>query len=139
MVSSDQQKLAFETKPVIASALDSLLKEPFLPSKLLNVADLGCSSGPATFTFMSTVLDSVGDSSLRSGHTLPEIQFYLNDLPGNDFNTLFKNLSDFRRRPGGLQFFVVGAPGSFHERIFPRSCLHLIHSSYSVHWLSRVS
>ncbi|PKI46644.1 hypothetical protein CRG98_032986 [Punica granatum] len=69
---------------------------------------------------------------------MPEIQFYLNDLPGNDFNTLFKRLTEFRRNYEGLSFFVMGTPGSFIERIFPQNCMHLIHSSYSeFHWLSQ--
>ncbi|OWM87438.1 hypothetical protein CDL15_Pgr022549 [Punica granatum] len=130
--------IALFTKPVIASAVNSLFQEPFFPCKLLNVADLGCSSGPSTFTFMSTVIESVKSNCRGLGSTPPEIQFYLNDLPGNDFNTLFKSLSDLHRNLDGLSFFVMGAPGSFHERIFPQNCLHLVHSSYSVHWLSQV-
>ncbi|KAJ0619761.1 putative methyltransferase [Helianthus annuus] len=32
----------------------------------------------------------------------------------------------------------VFVPGSFYGRLFPDESLHLIHSSYSVHWLSQV-
>ncbi|PKI46645.1 hypothetical protein CRG98_032987 [Punica granatum] len=132
------QKLALATKPAIERAVNSLLQEPIFLCKLLNVADLGCSAGPNTFAFMSTVIETIESSCRGSGAKPPEIQFYLNDLPGNDFNTLFNSLSEFRRNSLGLSFFVMGAPGSFHERIFPQNCLHLVHSSYSVHWLSRV-
>lgn len=52
------QKVASVTKPKIASTVDSLLEEDFFPCELLNVADLGCASGPSTVTFMSTVLES---------------------------------------------------------------------------------
>ncbi|KAK9283742.1 hypothetical protein L1049_011992 [Liquidambar formosana] len=31
----------------------------------------------------------------------------------------------------------MGAPGSFYGRLFPRNCLHLVHCSYSAHWLSQ--
>ncbi|KAI8030465.1 Caffeine synthase 1 [Camellia lanceoleosa] len=31
----------------------------------------------------------------------------------------------------------MGVPRSFHGRLFPRNSLHLVHSSYSVHWLSQ--
>ncbi|XP_060181959.1 probable caffeine synthase MTL3 [Lycium barbarum] len=29
-------------------------------------------------------------------------------------------------------------PGSFHGRLFPQNTIHLVHSSYSLHWLSQV-
>ncbi|PWA64613.1 S-adenosyl-L-methionine-dependent methyltransferases superfamily protein [Artemisia annua] len=34
--------------------------------------------------------------------------------------------------------FVSAVPGSFYERLFPDQSLHLVYSSYSVHWLSQV-
>ncbi|KMT14986.1 hypothetical protein BVRB_3g064910 [Beta vulgaris subsp. vulgaris] len=34
--------------------------------------------------------------------------------------------------------FTNGAPGSFHERLFPFNHMHFIHSSYGLHWLSQV-
>ncbi|KAF8006285.1 hypothetical protein BT93_K0547 [Corymbia citriodora subsp. variegata] len=119
-----QQKVASVTKPTIASTVGSLLEEDFFPCKLLNVADLGCGSGPSP-------------KCAHSNCPPPEFQFYLNDLAGNDFNTLFKSLSSFLQSYESLSCFIMGAPGSFHGRLFPRNCVHLAHSSYSVHWLSR--
>ncbi|XP_056168958.1 7-methylxanthine methyltransferase 1-like [Syzygium oleosum] len=133
------QKVASLTKPAIASTVDSLLEEGFFPCELLNVADLGCASGPSVVTFMSTVIESVQEKCARSSCPPPEFQFYLNDLPGNDFNTLFNSLSNFSRSYESLSCFIMGAPGSFHGRLFPRNCVHLAHSSYSVHWLSQVN
>ncbi|KAI3806785.1 hypothetical protein L1987_22700 [Smallanthus sonchifolius] len=34
--------------------------------------------------------------------------------------------------------FVSAVPGSFYCRLFSDQSLHLVHSSYSVHWLSQV-
>ncbi|XWS74839.1 hypothetical protein CRYUN_Cryun01aG0032300 [Craigia yunnanensis] len=68
---------------------------------------------------------------------VPEIQFYLNDQVGNDFNTLFKGLSDVQEKYKNVTCFAMGAPGSFHDRLFPRNTMHHVHSSYSVHWLSK--
>ncbi|KAI6670118.1 hypothetical protein NL676_005003 [Syzygium grande] len=132
-----QQKVASLTKPAIASTVDSLLDEGFFPCELLNVADLGCASGPSVVTFMSTVIESVQEKCAHSSCPLPEFQSYLNDLPGNDFNTLFNSLSNFSRSYESLSCFIMGASGSFHGRLFPRNCVHLTHSSYSVHWLSQ--
>ncbi|PKI62502.1 hypothetical protein CRG98_017126 [Punica granatum] len=123
---------------LIPRTVDSLFAEGLIPCKLLNVADLGCSTGPNTFTFMSSLIRSLEHKCRELKLDVPEIQFYLNDLPGNDFNTLFRRLSEFRKEYADLSCFFMGAPGSFHERLFPEKCLHLAYSLYSVHWLSRV-
>ncbi|XP_075105112.1 salicylate carboxymethyltransferase-like isoform X1 [Nicotiana tabacum] len=34
--------------------------------------------------------------------------------------------------------FVAGVAGSFYNRLFPSKSLHFVHSSYSLHWLSKV-
>lgn len=50
----------------------------------------------------------------------------------NDFNTLFQSL------PVERDYFAAGVAGSFHQRLFPRASVQFVHSSYAVHWLSRV-
>ncbi|XP_056168959.1 1,3,7-trimethyluric acid N-methyltransferase CkTcS-like [Syzygium oleosum] len=132
------QKVASLAKPTIASTVDSLLEEGFFLCELLNVADLGCALGPSTETFMSTVIESVQKKCAHSNCSMPEFQLYLDDLLGNDFNTLFKSLSNFSQNYESLSCCIMGAPGSFHRRLFPRNCLHLANSSYGVHWLSQV-
>jgi len=61
-----------------------------------------------------------------------EFQVFFNDLSNNDFNTLFATLPTSRR------YFAAGVPGSFHAQLFPKATIHLAHSSYALHWLSRV-
>ncbi|GMY18187.1 loganic acid O-methyltransferase-like [Fagus crenata] len=68
--------------------------------------------------------------SLSPTSPLPEFQVFFNDQASNDFNTLFLTL------PPERQYFAAGVAGSFHNRLFPESSLHFVHTSYSLHWLS---
>ncbi|XP_050292165.1 probable methyltransferase TCM_000336 [Quercus robur] len=122
------------------------IQELFLTTtpKSLGIADLGCSSGPNTLTFIKDIVEAVERTSRKILHPPPEFRVYLNDLPTNDFNSIFKALPEFYRelkkeKNGGCPFiFIGGYAGSFYGRLFPNNSLHFIYSSYSLHWLSRV-
>ena len=114
----------------------------------IGIADLGCSSGPNTLSIIRDIIEIVQGTCLKMLHPTPEFRIYLNDLPTNDFNSIFKNLPDFSRQikkennggSGGCpSIFIGGYPGSFYTRLFPSNCLHFVYSSYSLHWLSRVT
>jgi hypothetical protein len=111
----------------------------------IQVADLGCSSGPNTFLVVSEIIDTIHGMYQQMNYKSPEFQVILNDLPWNDFNTAFKSLPAFYKKlnkeeMGGLgPCFVSGLPGSFYGRLFPSKSLHFVHSSNSLHWLSQVS
>ncbi|XP_057965257.1 probable jasmonic acid carboxyl methyltransferase 2 [Malania oleifera] len=116
---------------------------PNLP-ECLNIADFGCSSGPNTLMVVSQIVETINATLLRLNRQPPLLQVYLNDLPGNDFDTLFRSLPSFskkleREKGIGLgRCFIAGVPGSFYGRLFPSNSLHLVHSSSSLHWLSQV-
>ncbi|MFX6572950.1 class I SAM-dependent methyltransferase, partial [Acinetobacter baumannii] len=99
------------------------------------MVDLGCASGPNTFLVMSHIMDTIEDlCKQKSINYLPEFEVFLNDLPGNDFNNLFKLLPNYESG----NCFVYGLPGSFYGRLFPRNSIHFAYSSYSIHWLYQV-
>lgn len=113
----------------------------------LGIADLGCSCGQNTLSTIRDMVEAIDKTT--SNVPPPEYRVYLNDLPTNDFNAVFKILPDFykqlnidrhlRCQKSKSSVFIAGYPGSFYGRLFPDKCLHFIYSSYSLHWLSRVS
>ncbi|KAJ9558159.1 hypothetical protein OSB04_012773 [Centaurea solstitialis] len=132
--------------PILEHTIKSMasLNRDIVFGKCFNIADLGCSSGTNTLLVASIIIDIVHEVCKENNHNAPQFQVYLNDLYGNDFNGIFKLLPDFHakltREKGGNfgPCFISAVPGSFYGRLFPDQTLHLIHSSYSVHWLSQV-
>ncbi|CAN6553729.1 unnamed protein product [Malus baccata var. baccata] len=64
---------------------------------------------------------------------------FLHDLPGNDFNILFRSLPGFYKKLEEEQLgpgFITAMPGSFYGRLFPNNSLHFVHSSYALLWIS---
>lgn len=140
-----QKKVISIAKPITEEAVTKLFSSTF-PTKVA-IADLGCSSGPNTLLVASELIKVVNKICDKLGSQLPEFQVFLNDLPGNDFNTIFRSLSSFqkvlRKQLGSASgaaghCFFTGVPGSFYGRLFPRNSVHLFHSSYSLQWLSQV-
>ncbi|KAM5572780.1 loganic acid O-methyltransferase-like [Rosa sericea] len=117
---------------VIAEKLDlEILSSP----SSFHIADLGCSVGPNTFSAVENIIEAVVlkyHSQLGLNSQIPEFQVFFNDHTSNDFNLLFKSL------PQNRQYYAAGVPGSFYDRRFPEASLHLVHSSTSLHWLSKV-
>lgn len=131
------------TRPILEEAVIDLYCNATFPKKLY-IADLGCSSGPNTLLAVSGIMKTVDKIRQAGGFKSPEFQVYLNDLPGNDFNSIFKALPKFQNRlkeQMGSAFgpcFFTGVPGSFYQRLFLSKTLHFVHSSYSLQWLSQV-
>ncbi|XVE82459.1 hypothetical protein DITRI_Ditri16bG0006200 [Diplodiscus trichospermus] len=110
----------------------------------ITIADLGCSSGPNTFYAVSEITSIIYKRCCQLSRSAPEFRVFLNDLSGNDFNTIFQSLTAFQeelQEKNGAQLgtvYVAGVPGSFYGRLFPSKTLHFVHSSSSLHWLSQV-
>ncbi|MBA0802991.1 hypothetical protein Gohar_013243 [Gossypium harknessii] len=110
----------------------------------ITIADLGCASGPNTFIAVSEIISIMYKNCCELGRSPLEFRVFFNDLPGNDFNTIFQSLPAFQEKlqqengPKFGPFFTAGVPGSFYGRLFPSKTLHFVHSSSSLHWLSQV-
>uniref|UniRef100_A0A0E0FFX8 Uncharacterized protein n=1 Tax=Oryza nivara TaxID=4536 RepID=A0A0E0FFX8_ORYNI len=141
-----QRKALLKTKPVLDKAVRQVCMA--LHPRAMIVADLGCSVGANTLLFVSDVVNTVADAQhhdeLRC-HPM-ELQFFLNDLSGNDFNQVFKSVKQFTKsiaasHPKGVAlppFYISGLPGSYYTRLFPCQSVHLFHSSYCLHWRSQM-
>ncbi|CAN1793023.1 Salicylate carboxymethyltransferase [Linum perenne] len=133
-----QQKVISMTRPITEDAITKLVSTfPNGETATLAIAELGCASGPNTFLAVSDLIKAV----LKLTAPPREFHVLLNDLPSNDFNTIFTSLHQFRKqlkKENQLLMLFNGVPGSFYGRLFPAESLHFAHSSYSLHWLSRV-
>lgn len=129
-------------KPILEESMEELYLTLF--PECLKMADLGCSAGPNTLLAVSKVMDIIGTKSQKLNRPPPSLQAFLNDLPGNDFNTIFKSLPSFYKKlenEKGTSFghcFITAVPGSFYGRLLPKNSLHFVHSCYALMWLSEV-
>ncbi|GJM99978.1 hypothetical protein PR202_ga17126 [Eleusine coracana subsp. coracana] len=136
-----QEKAMLMALPVLEKAAIQVYSA--LHPETMVVADLGCSSGPNTLLFVSNLLNAIAAQHQKLGGSDPlELQFFLNDLPGNDFNMLFWSLDQLKKTTTTSDksppYYISGLPGSFYTRIFPRQSVHLFHSSCCLHWLPQV-
>ncbi|XP_028087532.1 probable S-adenosylmethionine-dependent methyltransferase At5g38780 [Camellia sinensis] len=90
-------------------------------SNTIRIADLGCSVGPNTFIAMKNILEAIEWKYHSIAYPFPQNE-----------NTLFTTL------PPDRQYFAAGVPGSFYGRLFPKSSIHLMYSSFALQWLSKV-
>ncbi|OMO55594.1 SAM dependent carboxyl methyltransferase [Corchorus capsularis] len=138
--SSIQKKVVEDTKELIHVAIIEKLGLQYITNSgssnsTFRIADLGCSVGPNTFFAVQNIIDAIElkyHKTYKGNKINPEFQVFFNDHADNDFNTLFKLL------PPSRNYFTNAVPGSFHGRLFPKSSLHFVHSSCSLHWLSKV-
>ncbi|TVU29673.1 hypothetical protein EJB05_21250, partial [Eragrostis curvula] len=66
----------------------------------IGIADLGCSSGPNTLFLASVAVEALRRRCAAAGVACPEVRVFLNDLPDNDFNTVFRHVPGFLQQMG---------------------------------------
>lgn len=143
-----------KVKHILKETLEELCRFRNSSADCIKVADLGCSSGPNTLKQVEEIISCIDKAYrldlepnlLHRNHKFPSVQVFLNDLEGNDFNTVFKSLPAFYNNLGKFEdprysessCFIAAMPGSFHRRLFPNNSMHFVTSTYSLHWLSQV-
>ncbi|XP_039040900.1 S-adenosyl-L-methionine:benzoic acid/salicylic acid carboxyl methyltransferase 3-like [Hibiscus syriacus] len=140
--SSLQKNMLLKTRALLEDTIKDMLSK-ILPVTCIKVADLGCASGPNTFFSTYEIMDTIARVCHKEHWEPPELQVFLNDLPQNDFNAVFRSVPALNERlkkdKGELRgaCFIVGVPGSFYQRLFPSRSMHFVYSSSSLHWLSK--
>ncbi|KAK8515623.1 hypothetical protein V6N13_139406 [Hibiscus sabdariffa] len=141
--SSLQNKVLLKTRPMLKDTIKDMLSKIF-PVTCIKLADLGCASGPDAFLPTYEIMNTITGICQQSHSESPELQVFLNDLSHNDFNTVFRSIPAFHarlledKRDLRGPCFITGIAGSFYQRLFPNKTIHFAHSSYCLHWLSKV-
>ncbi|KAL0734882.1 hypothetical protein Bca4012_011092 [Brassica carinata] len=142
---SDCQALAINlSKPILFSSLQSIKlfsspsDEDNHTSPIIRVADLGCATGSNTFDTVDIVVDTLRRRyAAVCGGGSPEFEAFFCDLPCNDFNMLFRLLTE-KQKVDSSKYFAGGVAGSFYDRLFPRGTIHVAVSLSALHWLSQI-
>jgi salicylate 1-O-methyltransferase len=91
------------------------------------VADFGCSTGANSKTAVDTAIDAV-----RARHAEQTVVAIHNDLPTNDWNRLFANVTG---APSEANVLHLASAVSFFEPATPTGSVHLGMSFSAAHWL----
>ncbi|CAN6336554.1 unnamed protein product [Urochloa humidicola] len=132
-----QRAIASVTRKARRDVAAALYRARGRPASLA-IADLGCATGPNALLMVSDAVEAVlAESSKKkpSNSPPPQLHVFLNDLPANDFNAVFRLLPSSPLAAAGC--LVSAWPGSFYGRLFPDACLDCVVSSSSLHFLSK--
>ncbi|GJN35139.1 hypothetical protein PR202_gb23883 [Eleusine coracana subsp. coracana] len=135
--SSFQKAIASATKQARQEMAAALYRSKGRPASMA-IANLGCATGPNALLTVTDAVEAVlaeCQQSNGSNSNAVELQVFLNDLPGNDFNAVFRLLPTSPLAATG-RCLVSAWPGSFYGRIFPEASLDYVVSSSSLHFLS---
>ncbi|PAN17678.1 hypothetical protein PAHAL_3G148900 [Panicum hallii] len=133
--SNFQQLIASVTRKARRDMAAALYRARGRPASLA-IADLGCATGPNALLMVSDAVDAVLAESKSGGDEgAPQLHVFLNDLPANDFNAVFRLLPSSPL--AGTGCLVSAWPGSFYRRVFPDASLDYVVSSSSLHFLSK--
>ncbi|KAJ4824152.1 hypothetical protein Tsubulata_033620, partial [Turnera subulata] len=85
-----QKYVILKTRPILEEAVTKLCLES-LTEDCFKMADMGCSSGPNTLLPLWEIMETIDSTCRTLNQKAPALQCFLNDLPGTDFNTIFRS------------------------------------------------
>ncbi|CAF1255709.1 unnamed protein product [Didymodactylos carnosus] len=129
--SLDQLKAIEKSFSYIRLAVETH-QTPFSPG-LLVIADYGSSQGANTLKAIRFIIDQLHQKYSQLLMRVPIVVVY-NDLPANDWSTLFRTVQQQSSGAG----FSLAAGQSFYHQILPFETLDFGFTSTSIHWLSEL-
>ena len=130
--SSGQRAAVDVLQPWIDQAAERLASPE--SGRPLAIADYGSSEGKNSLRSTGRAIDAVR----RRGIANPICALF-SDLPTNNFNQLFRNLSEDGKLPGTAGgVFLAAVGGSFYEALMPPTTIHLAMSFNAVLWLDHL-
>lgn len=128
-LSHDGKKASGKVKHMVVQAIKKVLVSQAGPRASIGIADLGCSSGPHIFSNMKDIVEAVEGAAMATTRKAPKFRVYLNNLPTNDFNTVFQALPIWHRElktctSSVLQTVCTGYPGLLQVFMMRRVCLY---------------
>ena len=110
-------------------------------ARAIAIADRGCATGPNALLMAGDAVEAMlGDAERQQEAAPAEFHVFLNDLPSNDFNSVFRQKQKLvvpSNNANSSRCLVSAWPGSFYGRVFPADSLDYVVSSSSLHFLSR--
>ncbi len=122
-----QRRIVAEGKAAISQMVDALDLASL--TNVCTIADYGCGTG-------ATSVQSVGAAvrRLRERSSGLPLQAIHADLVTNDFNQVFRNISEsYAGEPGG-PIYISAVGGSFFAQVIPSRTVHLGMCSNAAHW-----
>ncbi|CAM8955420.1 unnamed protein product [Rhodiola kirilowii] len=90
--STIQENIISMGQPIMTEAVLKLIQSVHCES--LGLADLGCSSGPNSLKAVTEIANMIFSNHYSCRLQNLELRIYLNDLPCNDFNSIFSLLPE---------------------------------------------
>jgi hypothetical protein len=103
-------------------------------STAFTIVDYGCSQGANSVVAIEEILSNLRkkDSITPSFNAL----VVFNDLPTNDWTTLFKTVEKHFFKDDHIITLVAGK--SFYEQMMPSNSVHFAFTSTSINWISKI-
>ncbi|KAK6184247.1 hypothetical protein SNE40_006753 [Patella caerulea] len=126
------------SKDQILKIVENLVTKPHLENEPFTIADYGAADGSISMALMTDIIGTVRSKCGKN----KEIHVMYEDLPQNDFNSLFKRIHGIIPNPRSYlqdheNVYVTSTGTNFYKQCFPSNSVDLALSFTATHWLSK--